>query len=58
MIDDGIYRFEGAVLSQPPIAIDLLIVIARQSVPPDVLSDRYRDPTAGARLPHRGINHV
>jgi hypothetical protein len=58
LVDDGIYRFEVALASQPPISIDLPIVVAGQSTQARVQSDRSRDQTAGAGLPRRGRDHV
>ena len=56
--DDGIYRFDVALASQPPISIDLPIVVVGQSTQAGVQSDRYRDQAAGAALPRRGMDHV
>jgi hypothetical protein len=46
LVADGIYRFEVAVTSQPPVSIDMPIVIAG-----------YPNP-ASASSSHRGMNHV
>jgi hypothetical protein len=52
LIDDGVYRFEVALTSQPSIAIDLPFVVAgQQASAADVLTDGYA-PTP------RGVNHV
>ena len=37
LIDDGVYRFEVALGSQPPITIDLPLVIAAQQPPAHLL---------------------
>ena len=54
LIDDGVYRFEVALTSQPPIAIDLPFVVAGQQPSADVLTDGYA-PTP-RRVNHVGLN--
>jgi hypothetical protein len=57
LIDDGVYRFEVALASQPPIAIDLPFVIAGQQASADVLTEGYGIGTPGAVI-LRGGHHV
>jgi hypothetical protein len=51
LIDDGVYRFEVALTSQPSIAIDLPFIVAGQQGSAHVLTDGYA-PTP------RGVDHV
>jgi Family of unknown function (DUF6941) len=58
LIDDGVYRFEVALQSQPPITIDLPLVIAAQQPPPHPLAGGHHLPALGAVLPPGGVDHV
>ena len=58
LMDDGGYRFEVALASQSPIAIDLPFVITGQRDSAQVVTDGYGMQTPGAALTLRGVNHV
>ncbi len=58
LIDDGVYRFEVALQSQPPITIDLPLVIAAQQPPAHLLAASHHLPALGGTLPPGGVNHV
>jgi hypothetical protein len=51
LIDDGAYRFEVTLGSQPPIAIELPFVVAGPQAMADGLIDGYA-------LTPRGVSHV
>jgi hypothetical protein len=58
LIDNGVYRFEVALLSPPSAVIDLPIVIGDPETHLRPLWDGQPVNLRGAVLPLRGINHV